>query len=194
MKGDSADLRIGDVLQVEWDERPIRVMMADSIEVFYDALFPGGGWNMARARTAIYYRISTSLLLSKGQRVRTEPLTDRELAMHRPDLPMRVLRNWEADWGRPLSDWPKIDTGFDVESQRIALIPFGPKGAPTKVVLAEAADGQSFSGDELLAAAHGVQTAHCPAVRGVGLFRSGISGGVPSYYLWGAVDKAGYAG
>ena len=100
MKGDSADLRIGDVLQVEWDERPIRVMMADSIEVFYDALFPGGGWNMARARTAIYYRISTSLLLSKGQRVRTEPLTDRELAMHRPDLPMRVLRNWEADWGR----------------------------------------------------------------------------------------------
>lgn len=192
MMGDGADFQIGDVLQVGWDERSIRVMMADKIEVFYDALFPEVGWNLARARTAIYYRMPTSLLQSTGQRIRAEPLTDQELATHRPDLPMRILRSGHADWGNPLAGWPKIDTDFEVESQRVALIPFGPKGAPMKAVLAEAANGRSFSGNELLAAAHAVQTAHCPDVRGVGLYRSGISGGIPSYYLWGAVDQAGH--
>lgn len=193
MKGDGVDFQRGDVLQVDWDERPIRVMMADSIEVFYDASLPDVGWNLARTRTAIYYRILTTLLHSKGQRIRTEPLTNRELATHRPDLPMRVLRNGEADWANPLADWPEIDTDFEVKSQRVALIPFGPKGAPRRAIVVEAADGRSFRGNELLAAAHGIQMAHCPDVRGVGLYRSGISGGVPSYYLWGAVDKAGHA-
>jgi hypothetical protein len=93
-----------------------------------------------------------------------------------------------------LADWPKIDTDFEVESSRLALIPFGPKGAPQKAVFIEAANGRSFVGEELLELAHRVHTVDCPDVRGVGLYRSGISSGIPSYYLWGAVDKAGHAG
>jgi hypothetical protein len=193
MNDNDADFRAGDILRVDWDERPIRVMMADNVEVFYDALLPEVGWNLARARTAIYYRTPTSFLRSTAQRIRTEPLTDKELATHRPDLPMRILRNGEADWGNPLACWPKIDTNFEVKSNRLALIPFGPKGAPQRAVLVEAEDGYTFRGNELLAVAYGVHPADCPDVRGVGLYRSGISAGIPSYYLWGAVDKAGHA-
>jgi hypothetical protein len=194
MMGDGADFQTGDVLRVEWDERPIRVMMADNIEVFYDALIPEVGWNLARSRTAIYYRVRTSFLHSSAQRIRTEPLTEQELATHRPDLPMRILRNGDADWGKPLASWPNIDTDFEINSKRLALVPLGPKGAPQKAVVVDAANGCSFSGNELLVAAHSVHTTDCPDVSGVGLYRSGISGGIPSYYLWGAVDKAGHAG
>ncbi|WP_308515502.1 hypothetical protein [Sphingomonas flavescens] len=188
-----ADFRAGDVLRIDWDERPIRVMMADNVEVFYDALFPEVGWNLARARTAIYYRSSTSFLRSTAQCIRTEPLTDKELARHRPDLPIRILRSGEADWRNPLVDWPKINTNIEVKTNRLALVPFGPNGAPQRAVVVEADDGKTFRGNELLELAHSVQTAKCSDVRGVGLYRSGISAGIPSYYLWGAVDKAGHA-
>ena len=194
LKGSSMDFQVGDVLRVGWDERPIRVMMGDEIEVLYDALFPEVGWNLARARTAIYYRVARSFLQSSAQRIRTEPLTDDELARHRPDLPLRLLRSGQADWGRPLVDWPNVGTDFEIGSKRLAVIPFGSKGAPQKAVVIEAANDRSFTGSELLVATHRIQTAECPEVNGVGLYRSGISGGIPSYYLWGTVDKAGHAG
>jgi hypothetical protein len=188
------DFQSGDVLQVTWDERPIRVLMGDQIEVFYDALLPEIGWNLARARTVIYYRVASNLLGSTAQHISTEPLTPDELARHRPDLPMRMLRSSEADWDKPFAEWPNMDTGFQVEIKRLALIPFGPKGAPQKPLVVQAGNGCSFTGQELLASAHSVQADDCPEVHGVGLYRSGISRGIPSYYLWGAVDEAGHAG
>src|SRR5688572_27967260 len=93
----------GDVLLANWDERPMRVMMADEIEVFYDALAAEVGWNLVRAQTAIYYRTPTGLLRANSECIRTEPLTDSERARHRPDLPMRVLRNENAGWNVPLA-------------------------------------------------------------------------------------------
>lgn len=191
--GGEMDWRSGDILQVTWDERPIRVLMGDETEVFYDAFFPEVGWNLARARTASYYRVSTTFLRSTARRIRTEPLTDAELARHRPDLPLRMLRNAEADWRKPLRDWPHMDKEFEVEGDRLALIPFGPKGAAQKAVIIEATNGRSFRGEDVLVAAHRIQTAECPDVHGVGLYRAGVSGGTPSYYLWGSVDQAGHA-
>lgn len=184
--------RPGDVLQVDWDDRPIRVLMADDVETFYDALLPEGGWNLARARTAIYYRTRTSLLRSSAELMRTDALSRQERERHRPDLPLRLLRSGEADWHKPLRELPKMGADLRIECQRVALIPYGPKGAPLSPVIVEAADGRALWGAELLAAAHEVQTAECPAVAGAGLYRSGISGGIPSYYLWGATDQAGH--
>jgi hypothetical protein len=184
----------GDVLQVTWDDRPIRVLMADDAEAFYDAHLPEVGWNLARARTAIYYRTTTSLLQSSAERIRSDPLSKQEREKHRPDLPMRLFRSRKADWHKPLREWPNIDADLKIGCERLALIPYGPKGAPLKPVVVKAADGRAFSGAELLAAAHEVQTAECTAIEGAGLYRSGISRGIPSYYLWGATDQAGHVG
>ena len=187
------DFGLGDVLQVSWDERPIRVLMSDEIETFYDALLPGIGWNLAGARTATYYRISTAFLKSTAALLQSETLSTKEHAKHRPDLPMRLLRSADADWNKSPADWPKIDTAFEVECPRLVLFPFGPKGARQRPVVIEAVNGRSFTGSEMLAAAQGSQSAECPDVSGVGMYRSGVSSGIPSYYLWGAVDRAGHA-
>ncbi|WP_119459617.1 hypothetical protein [Rhodospirillaceae bacterium SYSU D60014] len=187
------DFQPGDVLRVKWDERPIRVLMSDNIETFYDALLPEIGWNLARVRTAIYYRTATAFLRSSAERLRNDPLTKQERARHRPDLPMRLFQSDDAVWNKPLADWPKIDIAVGIECHRLALIPFGPKGAPLRPVVVEAANGASLTGNELLVAAHHMQVADCPDVEGVGLYRSGISGGIPSYYLWGAINQAGHS-
>lgn len=187
------DWRSGDILQVTWDDLPIRVLMGDDTEVFYDAFLPEVGWNLARARTASYYRVGATFLSSTARSIRTEPLIEAELSRHRPDLPLRMLRSADANWSKPISEWTDIDTEFEIESDRLALIPFGSKGAAQKAVIIEAAEGRSFKGDDVLRAAHRIQTAECPDVHGVGLYRLGISGGVPSYYLWGSVDQAGHA-
>ena len=183
---------LGDVLQVTWDDRPIRVMMSDDVEVFYDAYFPEVGWNLARARTIVYYRIASSFLRSSAQLLRREALDDDEFARHRPDLPMRLLRDAGASWQEPLQPPSDFERDNQIDSGRIALIPFGAKGAPQRAVLLDAANKRSFSETELRSAAHALQTAVCPDVRGIGLYRSGLSSGIPSYYLWGAVDKAGH--
>lgn len=184
---------IGDVLKVEWDERPIRVIMADPVEVFYDIFLPEGiGWELARARTAIYSRISTDFLTKHATKVRSEPLTPREVTRHRPDIPMRLLRSEKASW---LDDILSLEmaASISVNANQLAIIPFGAKGAMLKARKICCSNGRFFSGVELLTAAYDAQSASCSEVSGIGLYRSGISGGIPSYYLWGAVDRAGHA-
>jgi hypothetical protein len=186
------DFEIGDVLSVEWDEHPLRVLMADEIETFYDAQMPEVGWTMARARTVIYYRTTTSFLGSGAHLVRKLPFTPAEIARHRPDLPLRLLRTPGGDWGNPLQDWPRLNLAFELDCPRLALIPFGPKGAQLKAVMIKADNGRSITGAELLAAAHSIQPSSYE-VAGAGLYRSGLTSGVPSYYLWGGSDRAGHA-
>jgi hypothetical protein len=122
--------------------------------VFYDALLPEMGWSLARAQTAIYHRVAYNLLLSSGQRFKSEPLNAEELARHRPDLPLRMLRSREANWNAPVARLRGIDTDFEVQIPRLALIPYGPKGAPQKPFVIEAANDRSFTGHELLVSAH----------------------------------------
>ncbi len=183
----------GDVLKVEWDERPIRVIMADPIEVFYDLFWPEGiGWGLARARTAIYYRTTTEFLSKNATKIRSEPLTRKEVTRHRPDLPMRLLRSDKASWFDDVFP-SEIVANVSINANQLALIPFGAKGASLKPRKVYSSNGCFFSGVELLAAARDAQNATCSDVSGIGLYRSGISGGIPSYYLWGAIDRAGHA-
>ncbi len=185
--------RSGDVLQVTWEKHPIRVITGDDIEVFYDVLLPNAGWNLAGVQTAAYYRAASHVISASAQLIGADPLLDDELNLHRPDLPMRMLRCREAAWGEPLRNWPSIDTAFDIAAKRLALVPFGQKGGPQRPVVVEAADGCLFSGHELLVSAHRFQSASCADVHGVGLYRSGIIEGLPSYYAWGWRDRAGNA-
>lgn len=181
----------GDVLRVAWDERPLRVLMADPIETFYDVHWPEVGWGLARVKNATYYRIST-FLASSAKRECHEPLTQQEKATHRPDLPMRLLRNAEADWNGSPASLATSATDIKIDAPELALIPFGAKGGGLKSQIVEAADRRAFRGTELLLRAQALQKAICPEVKGIGLYRSGISRGIPSYYLWGAVDQAGH--
>jgi hypothetical protein len=183
----------GDILAVNWDDRPIRVLQTDAIETFYDCEFEGLGWVFARPRTAIYYRIKTSFLEATAQLKVSEPFSPTELDKFRPDLPMRLFRHSDADWSDDLEKLVTLETNFSLAAEQIAIIPFGAKGGSTRPIRIKSFGDEGISLQTIVEVARGAQQVRCEDVRGVGLYRSGTTGGVPSYYLWGAIDRAGHA-
>jgi hypothetical protein len=184
----------GDVLTVSWDSRPIRILQTDAIETFYDAEMEEVGWIIAKARTATYYRTSTQHLSETASIALSQPFSAKEDSKFRPDLPMRLFRHDKADWSDELHTLTTLEDDFLLPIQEVAIIPFGAKGGAAKPVKVQACDGKSLSMREIIEAAHSAQQSKCDDVKGVGLYRLGIVGGVPSYYLWGAIDRAGHAG
>lgn len=189
----SMPFQSGDVVSVSWDHRPIRVLQTDAIETFYDAGMGEVGWVMAKARTAIFYRTSTPNLKETASRTLPSPFSLKEDKKFRPDLPMRLFRYRDADWSDELPILTSLECDLSIPAQEVVIIPFGSKGGATKPVKVQASDGESLSLREIIEAAHSAQQSKCADVKGVGLYRSGFVGGVPSYYLWGAIDRAGHA-
>lgn len=184
----------GDILAVSWDDRPIRVLQTDAIETFYDAEVEEVGWTIAKARTAIYYRTPTRLLEGSASVATSQPFSANEYKKYRPDLPMRLFRHHDADRSDELSTLTGLEDDFSILAQEVAIIPFGAKGGATKPVKLQADDGESLTLRKIVEAAHSAQQFACADVQGVGLYRSGFVGSIPSYYLWGATDRAGHSG
>lgn len=193
-RGMTTPIQAGDILTVSWDNRPIRVLQIDAIETFYDAEMEEFGWVIAKARTAIYFRISTLLLKESASVASSQSFSPKEDKKYRPDLPMRLFRHHGADWSDELSELTALEDDFSIPAQEVVIIPFGAKGGATKPVKLQTSDGGNLTLREIIEAAHSAQQSKCTDVKGVGLYRSGFVGGVPSYYLWGAVDRAGHSG
>lgn len=181
----------GDVLAVEWDNRPIRVIQADASETFYDVEWDQLGWGLARARTATFYRMRTDYLKETSRLVRSEPLSSKEHSRLRPDLPMRFFRHGGADWSESEEILAGLEPDTEFPARQLVLIPFGTKGGALKAH--RITDDGGLTSRRLVEEACRAQQAVCAEVSGVGLYRSGIVGNIPSYYLWGAVDRAGHA-
>jgi hypothetical protein len=139
--------------------------------------------------------------------VRVDPLTDAERLVHRPDLPLRLLRFAELEWDDAVtsssdafSSWlsvsapglsiSKDDVALDIPV--VALTPFGPKGGLKRPISIAACNGANFSSLELLWRAASIQGPIASKLRhGVGIYRLGCSTGRPLYYVWGFRDRAG---
>jgi hypothetical protein len=203
------DLHIGTVFETEWDRRPRRVVAFDATLVLYDAwLSDVPGWGLDSLNgTASYYALPTSMVLHRGNYLRTEDYTSEERLTHRPDLPLSLARSKHLDW--PMSSpateaefpGPLLDAqageGVQVHSlnaAQIYIIPFGPKGGNKAPVLIEAKNGISFAVEELLWQGAQHQSRHLGKKKltdGVGIYRSGIKDKIPTYYLWGWNSRAG---
>jgi len=85
-------IAVGSVFRPDWDSRLHRVLLMDHIEVLYDVCWPHTKeWGFSNPDgEGQYYRILTSVLQNRSTALRAEPLTDVELAMHRPDLPQAI--------------------------------------------------------------------------------------------------------
>lgn len=201
-----SDLHIGAVFQPQWDSRPLRVIAFDDETVMYDCWWPHiPGWGIdSLNRTLSYYRIGTSLLLSKGKYLRTEEYTEAELAIHRPDLPFSFARSADLEWPTFCPATPEefpndsFSRANDQRSQpylnasKIYLQPFGPKGSSKSGVLIEAESSAGFTVTEALWHAARLQSPFLREIRGttgVGIYRSGIQRKLPSYYIWGSKSR-----
>ncbi|BCJ46464.1 hypothetical protein GCM10010168_61030 [Actinoplanes ianthinogenes] len=200
-----SSIKAGTVFRWAHDERPARVLVhADEI-VMYDSWWPHlNAWGHANLREArrgatSYYATSASTVLAKANYLRDEPLTDEEEALHRPDLPFAVVRRPEISWPASAADLSGFIAAFETEDFALAapdvcLEPFGPGGGTKRAIRVSADDKTRLPAAELLRKAAELQMPNLrdrSVVEGVGIYRSGLYGGRPSFYLWGAASKLG---
>lgn len=199
---------IGSVIRYSRDDRPIRVLACDEFEVLYDSWWPHAqGWGFrSLRRAASYYRIPTQILLDEGELLRVEPLSEEEFAVHRPDLPIRLLRSTEAQWcnqdysnadalvaslDAPPSDLDLSSDEHVLELPSVALYAVGPRLGVKKTFLIHAQDGKGFTARELYWEANRLQAPFFTHFEeGIGLYRSGFFKKTPMFYTWGALDLA----
>ena len=199
-------LCLGDVRTRAHDPRPIRVLAFDEIEVLYDTWWEtlGWGWRNAR-RNAAFGRTLTAMVVARP-RLRVEPLTEKEMALLRPDLPLRLCRHRNLNWGDLEADSPD-DLQRKLEARKISITP-GPalSAARIEVFVQLGEFSERFARGTLLAEHGGEFSTHellwkcqrffraqnLEADDGVGLYRSGVMGGHPSYWLGGFHDFAGF--
>lgn len=216
---DVLPFRPGDVLELS-DPGPhgigtiqhrCRVILADHVQVMYEPWWQHleggcGGWGYRSLRKAIYYRIGLSALIANSRFVRHETLSSEELALHRPDLPLRALCGTGWTWDRvdspSLGDFARrtADAGlpaavFDAKPLlslgRVWLRPIGPRGGPKSPVLVESERSDGFGGLELLWRAHRIQAPYAPVPWvGAGIYREGFYRGAPSFLIGGDRDFA----
>ncbi|WP_034267184.1 hypothetical protein [Actinospica robiniae] len=202
---------VGDVFRWPHDDRPIRVLVSDDGVFMYDAWWPHlDAWGLAglqevRRQRVGYYVSTVAALLEKATFLRSEPLTDAEVALHRPDLPFCPVRCAAVDWPSSAPETQDqlfssleaagcadVDLAATVSVAKIVLLPFGPQGGRKAGVRVAADDGVAFSAGELLWKAAAVQASclgSAMPTRGLGIYRSGLQRGVASYYLWGGESK-----
>lgn len=200
-------VEVGAVYRWSHDDRPCRVLIHDTDVVMYDGWWPDlEDWGLAKLqeikRQRInYYVTLISAVMEKATYLRTEPLTDDEVAMHRPDLPFSLAQcaamQWPAELPRTAADLAErwraagcldAGAGATLNASEIYLYPFGPKGGQKAGVRVKADNGTAFTTEELIWKAATLQAAHIGNVlptQGVGLYRTGLHRGIPGYYLWG---------
>jgi hypothetical protein len=219
---DLARIGVGAVLQwteetqQSWrirDDRPFRVLTCDSGVVMYDSWWPhSGAWGLAnldwvKKRRINYYVVPSPTLAEKAMFVRSEPLTEAEVALHRPDLQFAAVQCQTLTWPAEVPgsaeafarSWrsagcPEANTLMTPE---VYLFPFGPKGGERAGTRVKADNGTSFSADELAWKACVIQAPFVKAggsVQGVGIYRCGLNRGIPAYYLWGSQRRGSLAG
>jgi hypothetical protein len=203
-------IAVGSVLQTDWDSRLHRVLVMDHIEVLYDVYWPHTNeWGFSNPDgDGQYYRIRTGVLQSKSTAVRAEPLTDVERAIHRPDLPLRLLRSPSMQWSNnqyhgiehfvathqaEIERLSIPDGDVALDAPQVFLTPFAPNGRPKRDVKIQALNKRNFSSIELLWRAYETQAPHQrKSANGIGIYRAGFKKRVPAFYLWGSDDRAGF--
>jgi hypothetical protein len=185
---------LGAVFQTDWSQEPVRVIAFDAHVVMYDTWWPHrSSWGMSKLLgNYSYYRLQREYFEAHARPLKLEPLSEKEVLVHRPDLPFAFATRQSLSW---YDKWPEnvqTENEHSLQVPAIYLAPFGPRDSSKPAVLIQAANGQSFSEAELLLAAKSIQEPHIGEARlteGVGIYRPGIQKHLPSYYVWGSKSR-----
>lgn len=186
-----------------------RVIMFNDKLVYYDTWWEhkdDWGYRSQLQSKFIFYTAATNHFLSDSEFLRTEPLSEKECKVYRPDLPFHIF----SDLCLRFTDKPFADIkGYQkyIENQAVntsslqslninelIIIPVGEKGAHKKSVYIKALNKLNFSGIELLWHTHNIQAPYVKSEpeTGLGLHRLGIEKGIPSFYIVGSHDSTGF--
>ena len=188
-------IALGAVFEAQWSPEPVRIVAFDDSVVMYDTWWSHKrSWAMGRLLGSFsYYRLSRPYFESHSKYLRTDPYSEEEQTVHRPDLPFEFAQRSQLSWYEPWSGLPSAPVQEPIlRSPALFLAPFGPRDSAKPAVLVRAENGESFTENELLNLARDLQTPHLRDGRltnGVGIYRSGIKKRLPSYYIWGTRSR-----
>lgn len=194
-------LKIGEIYQTEWDERPFRVIGYDDIEVFYDCLWPhNNSWIFSGnlKKRCYFYRASAPLFIAHSKPIDYIPITEEEQKAFRPDLPIRVCRRKEFSWNNfAVLTFDEFNKQADnltdaIQTDKLVLLPYGNKGGVKKGTIVTADNTKFFESSELIWKARELQEAVNNQIsNGIGIYRLGFEKGLPSYYIGDYIDRSG---
>jgi hypothetical protein len=203
---DRNGLILGGVYKLKWANRPCRLVSFNSYQVFYDEWWPHiNSWGITSLKIKHYYTRTPLELFTRGcELLRVEPLTDEEFKVHRPDLEMWVARSENSYWPKHhysslieceeflKKNYITFSNKNILDLPEIFLYPYGPNGGHKKGVKIAADNGNYFSEIELFFKAQKIQSKYIKFEKpGIGIFRTGIEKGLPSFYIGGYYDLAG---
>lgn len=194
-------LELGGIYKTKWDKRPLKILLFDEIEVFYDCFWEESGWGFKDAKKATYYRTSASIFRNDSKKIGIEPLSDQEHSLYRPDLPLRICRTIKFDWQKnelkeveDLSQFNALEEFFSVgilPVKELAIKPHDLKGKLKKGKIIKTLEN-GFKYMELIYHANNINAPYfTESNTGIGLYRIGVEKGIPSYYIGSHYDQAG---
>ena len=191
--------------------------MFDDNELFYATVNEENVFDFFKHKTLIYSRITREYFDNNSIFIQSSSLTEIELAIHRPDLPLRLNCFSELFWSdKPFNNEIECtnflkSSGVNIQdlkglkSCQVVVIPTSQLQSQKNPVLLTNEDG-SFSGQELMTECFNIQSEYVKpdklyfsrlrkdsdGLSGIGIYRLGIKGNVPSYYLGGELSMMEY--
>lgn len=192
--------------------------MLDDNEVFYGTVNQDGIFDYAKCKTISYYRTPRDFFEKNSRFIDSMELSEKELEIHRPDLPLRLncLKNifWTTELFKNLSEFEGflnkagilIDNLEGINISRLHIVPTSQQNSNKKPVLIEFNE-REINGKDLLFQCFSIQREYVKLEKpyfsryrlipngreekrltGIGLYRLGIKGNIPSYYIGGEVS------
>ncbi|MFC4873521.1 hypothetical protein [Negadavirga shengliensis] len=209
-------MKIGDLYK--FTNHRIRIVMFDENEVFYQTVNEDDSFVYAKNRTLSYYRAPRDYFANNSEFIKHLALTENEIEIHRPDLPLRLNcfsglfwtnKNFENEIdfiGFVKKAEIKAETLDGLNCSKVVIFPTSQQQSQKKSTSLENKDGQ-FSGIELMYKCFRIQSEYVnlekpyysrfrlipegreeKRLSGIGIYRLGIKGNVPSYYLGGEMS------
>jgi hypothetical protein len=192
-----------------------KIIMFDEHAVFHDRLTKDGELEYTQGKTLAYYRTERSYFDKNSEFIQSSTFTEEYTNIHRPDLPLRLNCYEGLFWSNEsfanidnfklfLQDFGIVENELKcLNLNKVVIFPSGQQRSLKRPILLENTVG-SFSGIDLLFSCFQIQREYIKTEKpyfsrfrlisvgreekrlsGIGLYRLGIKGNVPSYYLGG---------
>ena len=192
--------------------------MFDNKEVFYQTVKEDDTLVYAKNRTLSYYRTPKEYFENNSEFIKHLAFTEKETDIHKPNLPLRLICFSGLFWTNKAFETetefneflksadinPKELSG--IESCKVVIFPTSQQQSNKKSILLENKN-VFFSGKELMRKCFGIQSEYVKSEKpyfsrfrlipdgreekrlsGIGIYRLGIKGNLPSYYLGGEMS------
>jgi len=207
-------MKSGYIYKPNWGKN-CKILMFDERETFFETLNESNELEYANYKTLAYTRSTTDVFKNNSTLILKSDLTKQEQTIHKPDLPLRLNcfkeTFWTTQYFEKIEDFKSFLTQHEIDykkfdslyTDKVVIFPHSQQNSAKSPVLLENTVGY-FDGLDLMYKCFNIQQQYVnpkkpyfsrfrlitngreeKRLTGFGLYRLGIKGNIPSYYLGG---------